>query len=197
MATYVKELMKKKDEIENNIKTWYDVLKTQGDVGMDAPLVDKDGYPRNDIDLVQVRTARHNINCLQNDHKTIMQRIENGLAEYHAQMANMDTSAQEVTPCQESVQEKEEFNPFAAVDLISRESPAEAAGLKLGDVLLKFGSITKKNFTGLNVIGEVVKHSVGKPVNILVKRDEQQVSLVLTPQEWGGRGLLGCNIVAL
>ena len=36
-------------------------------VGMDEPLVDSEGYPRNDIDVYRVRHARHRIICkLQN-----------------------------------------------------------------------------------------------------------------------------------
>ncbi len=30
---------------------------------MDQPLVDREGYPRADIDVYQVRTARHKIIC--------------------------------------------------------------------------------------------------------------------------------------
>lgn len=197
MAAYVKELMRKKDDIENSIKTWFEVLNSQGNVGMEEPLVDSDGFPRNDIDLVQVRTARHNIICLQNDHKAIMKQIENGLIEYHAQMASMNTNDSANQTAQSAPQTTTELIPFAAIDLISRSSPAEAAGLKLGDVILQFGSVTKQNFTGLSAIGNVVKHSVGKPVNVLVKRENDKVVLSLTPQEWGGRGLLGCNIVGL
>ena len=194
MAAYLKELMRKKDEIEKEIKMWYDVLSGQGNVGMNEPLTDREGYPRNDIDLVQVRTARHKIICLQNDHKAIMKQIENGLVEYHAQAHSMDTSENASV---ESAQPAPRLAPFAAVDLISRTSPAETAGLKIGDVVLKFGSVTKQNFTGLNAIAEVVKHSVKKPINVIVKRNEQELSLILTPQEWEGRGLLGCNIVEL
>lgn len=35
----------------------------QKDIGMNQPLVDCEGYPRSDVDLYQVRTARHNIVC--------------------------------------------------------------------------------------------------------------------------------------
>uniref|UniRef100_A0A8B9JVC1 Nas2 N-terminal domain-containing protein n=1 Tax=Astyanax mexicanus TaxID=7994 RepID=A0A8B9JVC1_ASTMX len=59
----VQRLIKKKDEIEEQIKAYYDVLEDQGDVGMDAPLVDVEGYPRADVDLFQIRTARHSISC--------------------------------------------------------------------------------------------------------------------------------------
>ena len=30
---------------------------------MDGPLVDREGYPRSDIDVYAVRTARHKILC--------------------------------------------------------------------------------------------------------------------------------------
>ena len=197
MAAYLKELMRKKDEIESNIKTWFEVLNTQGNVGMDEALVDKEGFPRNDIDIVQVRTARHNIICLQNDHKAIMKQIEKGLIEYHSQMSSMDT-AETVSQVSETIpQSTNELRPFAAIDLISRTSPAEAAGLKIGDVILQFGSVTKQNFTGLDAIGNVVKHSIGKPIIVSVKRENELISLSLTPCDWGGQGLLGCNIVAL
>ena len=33
----------------------------QGHVGVSGPLVDNDGYPRNDIDIYAVRTARNRI----------------------------------------------------------------------------------------------------------------------------------------
>ena len=46
---------------------------------MREPLVDNDGYPRNDIDVYQVRHARHQINTLQNDLKSLLKEIEKGL----------------------------------------------------------------------------------------------------------------------
>lgn len=40
---------------------------------MKEPLVDKDGFPRNDIDIHTVRTARHDINCryLQSEYNLV------------------------------------------------------------------------------------------------------------------------------
>lgn len=46
---------------------------------MRESLVDADGYPRNDVDVYQVRHARHQINTLQNDLKSLMKEIEKGL----------------------------------------------------------------------------------------------------------------------
>ena len=49
----VLSLDKEKQKIEEELSELYGVLKTHG-VGMEDPLVDKDGYPRNDIDVYQV-----------------------------------------------------------------------------------------------------------------------------------------------
>uniref|UniRef100_A0ABI7Z136 Nas2 N-terminal domain-containing protein n=1 Tax=Felis catus TaxID=9685 RepID=A0ABI7Z136_FELCA len=57
----IQELIRRKEEIEAQIKANYDVLESQKGVGMSEPLVDCEGYPRSDVDLYQVRTARHNI----------------------------------------------------------------------------------------------------------------------------------------
>ncbi len=39
------------------------VRAQQAGVGMDAPLVDVEGFPLADVDLYKVRTARQNISC--------------------------------------------------------------------------------------------------------------------------------------
>lgn len=41
----------------------------QQGVGMDDPLVDNEGFPRNDIDIYTVRTARNRIICKLNGHQ--------------------------------------------------------------------------------------------------------------------------------
>lgn len=90
----VNNLIKKKDEIEEQIKAYYEVLEDvsytesavksalrvfvcyykskhvlillfQQGVGVEGPLVDAEGYPRADVNLYQIRTARHNISCKQ------------------------------------------------------------------------------------------------------------------------------------
>ncbi|CAG8613616.1 14175_t:CDS:2 [Racocetra fulgida] len=72
-AATARELMKQKDAIENKIKEFEQVL------------IDSSGFPRADIDLMTVRTARSRIIALQNDHKDIMSRIESALHEIHAE----------------------------------------------------------------------------------------------------------------
>uniref|UniRef100_A0A452J4E3 Nas2 N-terminal domain-containing protein n=1 Tax=Gopherus agassizii TaxID=38772 RepID=A0A452J4E3_9SAUR len=61
----VQQLVRRKDELEAQIKACYAVLEGQKGVGMNEPLVDAEGYPRADVDVYQVRAARHNIICKQ------------------------------------------------------------------------------------------------------------------------------------
>ncbi|KAJ8286264.1 hypothetical protein GJAV_G00036430 [Gymnothorax javanicus] len=193
----VQNLVKKKDSIEEQIKAYYDVLDDQG-VGMGSPLVDVEGYPRADVDLYQVRAARHSISCLQNDHKAIMLEIEEALHRLHA--AEKARRAQDGGgPTQAEAMEEEPSlpAPFARVDAITPGSPASQAGLRVGDEIIEFGSINTGNFQTLQNIASVVQHSEGKALSITVVREGQTVHLSLTPQRWSGRGLLGCNILPL
>ncbi|KPP73375.1 26S proteasome non-ATPase regulatory subunit 9-like, partial [Scleropages formosus] len=185
----VQNLVKRKDEIEEQIKAYYDVLEDQG-VDMQGPLVDMEGYPRADVDLYQVRTARHNINCLQNDHKAIMLEIEEALHKLHAR----ERAKREQDEAEAQAGGPSEINslppPFARVDTITQGSPASQCGLRVGDEIIEFGSVNTENFQNLHNIASVVQHSEGKPLSVTVVRSGQKVQLCLTPQQWSGRGLL-------
>lgn len=51
---------------------------------MKDSLVDKDDFPRNDIDVYAVRNARSNIIRLENDAKELMDRMQTKLEELHS-----------------------------------------------------------------------------------------------------------------
>ena len=78
------EMIKQKEKLEEEIRALQEVLNTQNvgeefaidhlyplvcdhhlctSAGMDEPLVDGEGFPRSDIDVYQVRHARHSIRC--------------------------------------------------------------------------------------------------------------------------------------
>uniref|UniRef100_G3NZE4 26S proteasome non-ATPase regulatory subunit 9 n=1 Tax=Gasterosteus aculeatus aculeatus TaxID=481459 RepID=G3NZE4_GASAC len=181
----VKNLVKKKDEIEEQIKAYYDVLADQG-VGVEGPLVDAEGFPRADVNVYHVRTARHSIACLQNDHKAIMEEIEEALHKLHAGAQDEAMEQQVTLP-----------PPFARVDAVTQGSPACGAGLRVGDEVIEFGSVNTENFQNLQNIASVVQHSEGKPLRVTVIREGKKAQMSLTPQRWSGRGLLGCNIVPI
>lgn len=84
----VKKLIDRKDQIEKTINEHGQILIANENVGMKESLLDENGFPRNDIDVYQVRHARHAIICLQNDLKTIMKEIEEGLIAVHAEAAS-------------------------------------------------------------------------------------------------------------
>uniref|UniRef100_A0A3Q3XH23 26S proteasome non-ATPase regulatory subunit 9 n=1 Tax=Mola mola TaxID=94237 RepID=A0A3Q3XH23_MOLML len=191
----VKILIKKKDDIEEQIRAYFDVLGDQG-VGVEDPLVDEEGYPRSDVNLYQIRTARHSISCLQNDHKEIMVEIEQALHKLHAQ--EKAKREQDGTLTQEAMEQQASLPPpFARVDAVIQGSPACGAGLRGGDELIEFGSVNAGNFQNLQNIASVVQHSEGKALRVVVIRGGQKAQMSLTPQRWSGRGLLGCNIVPI
>uniref|UniRef100_A0A8C5P770 26S proteasome non-ATPase regulatory subunit 9 n=1 Tax=Leptobrachium leishanense TaxID=445787 RepID=A0A8C5P770_9ANUR len=193
----VQRLIDKKDEIEAQIKAYYDVLEDQKGVGMAAPLVDREGYPRADLDIYQVRTARHNIICLQNDHKAIMKEIEEALHSLHAgekEKRNKDENEAQA----EALQDQQTLpDAFAKVDAVTPGSPASSSGLQVGDQIIAFGSVNTSNFQTMQNIASVVQHSEGNPLRVTVVRDRKAVNISLTPQQWSGKGLLGCNIIPL
>lgn len=183
----LRELMRQRDLMEREILNLMEELKKQN-VGMNEPLVDVEGYPRNDLDIYQVRTLRHQIICKQNDCKMIMKDIENKLHLLHAEEKGKPSSPhQNILP--------DNAVPFAKVDSVENSSPSFTADLRPGDLIVKFGSLTSQNFIGLSAIANVVTYSVQKPIHVIVKRENEIANLSLTPQTWAGKGLLGCRLV--
>jgi 26S proteasome non-ATPase regulatory subunit 9 len=193
----LKTLIVKKEEIESDIKRYGDVLKAEGDVGMNGPLVDAEGYPRADIDLYNVRLARQHINCLQNDYKMLMNDIENHLYSLHS----------EIRAKQEQPKNLIAHKPFLRVTQIDSNSPSQEAGLQLNDEIMQFGPFVESNTDKtLGQIAELVSKSENKIILLNVLRkiraatDEndvrlESVKIKLIPKKWSGHGLLGCKIV--
>ncbi|XP_028913720.1 26S proteasome non-ATPase regulatory subunit 9 isoform X2 [Ornithorhynchus anatinus] len=193
----VQDLVRRKDEIEAQIKAYYEVLEDQKGVGMHEPLVDTEGYPRADVDIYQVRTARHNIICLQNDHKAIMKQVEEALHQLHAR--EKEKQAKDAAEAQDEARSQSQNLPraFAKVTGVTAGSPASNSGLQVDDEIVEFGSVNADNFQTLHNISTVVQHSEGSPLSVTVIRSGERRRLRLTPMRWAGKGLLGCNIVPL
>ncbi|MPC58817.1 26S proteasome non-ATPase regulatory subunit 9 [Portunus trituberculatus] len=58
-------LVQEKEKVEQTLKELWDVLKSNN-VGLSESLIDSEGYPRSDIDVYQVRHARHQIKYKKN-----------------------------------------------------------------------------------------------------------------------------------
>ena len=183
---HVMSLMARKESLEAEIKALYEVLASQN-VGMDSALVDEEGYPRADVDVYQVRHARHDIRCKENDLKSLMKEIEAGLHSLHSQ-------AKETVMEVEKSKTETAVLPFARVMVVVNGSPADTAGVKQGDLVCRFGSVTKDNFKQLKNISDVAEASRGRNVDVIVLRDNTTVRLRLQPGPWHGAGLIGFKI---
>ncbi|CAD1470951.1 unnamed protein product [Heterotrigona itama] len=190
---YVLQLMKDKDKIESDLEALKEILDINH-VGMEDSLVDCEGYPRNDIDVYQVRHVRHKIICLRNDHKALMNKIEEGLHKVHALARNQTESP---SPTTTVIQDNVQLDPFLKVNLVSPGSPADIAGIQVDDLILEFGSIDCRNFKSLKDIGTLVQNSRYKTINIKLKRGSNIIALTLIPRPWIGNGLLGCNVIPI
>jgi len=85
--------------------------------------------------------------------------------------------------------------PFYVVRSVTADSPSHLCGLKIGDKILKFSNITKSNFSA-QAISRIVTNSVNRSIEVTVYRQGEGVLEVrLVPQQWTGKGLLGCHLV--
>jgi 26S proteasome regulatory subunit N4 len=201
----ISALIARKDKVEEELRALSSVLSSHG-VTMTTTLTTFDGFPRDDIDVAQIRTTRHRIIILRNDWKELMDLIEKGLHQHHAdiqaanalkpQSSSISPQPTEVTPSVEPVPQA----VFARVNEVIPGSPAQEAGLQKDDQIRQFGSANWSNHERLRRVGEIVQGNVGRPIVVKVLRgtgqDARELSLTLVPRQgWGGRGLLGCHIV--
>ncbi|KAH6648475.1 hypothetical protein BKA67DRAFT_661447 [Truncatella angustata] len=197
------ELSEKKENLEAELKALSGVLDSHG-VNMDTPLT-RDGFPRADIDVAQIRTTRSRIIHLRNDYKDIMNAIEKHLHEHFASLEDVDDAPPVGTGAgllgDSIVQSLEE--PFARVNSVVPDSPAYTAGLKAGDEIRNFGYVNKGNHDGLKKVAECVQGNENQNILVKISRPaeatrRQELQLMLTPRkDWGGRGMLGCHILPL
>ena len=90
---------------------------------------------------------------------------------------------------------EENLKSFAKIDLVSDGSPAHDAGLKVGDLVIEFGTQNATNFKSLADIGQLVQNSQNRNVRVKILRNGKVTTLTLVPKKWSGQGLLGCKIV--
>ena len=93
------------------------------------------------------------------------------------------------------------FLPFAFVGAVFENSPADEAGLRLNDGIVKFDSVESGKYSDpLIKISELVRLKKDTAIDVEVIRksaDEQKLEfkqLKLIPHVWNGQGLLGCKL---
>jgi len=194
----VLRLVAQKDNVEAELTALGSVLDSHN-VNMRTTLTTFDGYPRDDIDVAQIRTTRARIIRLQNDYRGLMSQIEKGLHALHqANAPALPISSRPTALSPSPIVEA----PFAQVDSVAPSSPADEAGLEVGDKIKRFGSVGALNHEKLAKVAIEVQTNEGKDIRILVSRivdtSDVDVEISLKPRrDWGGRGMLGCHLVPL
>ena len=93
-----------------------------------------------------------------------MLRIEKGLHEHHARLAEQAQSDPEGAARAQASFEATPTAleaPFAKVNSVVADSPAELAGLRVGDAITKFGWVDWTNHERLSRVAEAVSQNEG------------------------------------
>lgn len=256
-------------------------------VGVKTPLVDAEGFPRNDIDVYRARSLRQRLSELETDRRRIVKEMERSLQQLaamqrsenlnqhqhqHQQLEQEQTtrlapkprpkydpetgkwvvttsigpwkgdgtskeSPRDIQPRElSSMSSTEEHTtsnqddrcslapsssapvvssllPFARIDAVADNSPAQLAGLLVDDRILSFDDINCQTEADnaqqrLQRISSSVSRGAANNERLLVVVQRRAVSLngllsteikelYLQPQPWAGRGLLGCHLVPI
>ena len=182
-ASLAKIFGRSRDTIDHKLGTIKAYLETTG-LGFRDKLVDNEGYPLPDVDHETILRERQRASRLLNDRKRVDYILEL-LAKAQYSTAESDG---------EVMSDIVKHRPFAVVDEVHMDSPADAAKLLNADFLLQFGTATQ--------VGDVPKQIVeGTPVPVTVLRIDRYGSNVLTleitPAKWSGNGLVGAHLVPL
>ncbi|KNC52569.1 proteasome 26S subunit [Thecamonas trahens ATCC 50062] len=205
-------LYDERSALEASMAALASTLTGEGGPGLSGNLVDSNGFPRDDIDVVTVRQTRNTLARMKTDHRALSKRIEDGVfalmaagsssaggredgkgkAEAEARASVAGEDARESGPLAATAG----LAPIAVVNSVADNSPAAAAGLCVGDAIVSIGDIDARNWGGaMGPIGSLVANSEGKALTVVVERGSKSLALELVPGRWAGRGLLGCHIV--
>ncbi|KAK1064090.1 putative 26S proteasome regulatory subunit [Friedmanniomyces endolithicus] len=205
------QLMAKKEDLEAELSALGSVLDSHK-VTMTTPLLTPDGFPRADIDVAQIRTTRARIIRLKNDYKSAMSKLEVAVQEQFASGKALDVAQSARSQASTNGPNADSGSsrgtaiepPFAKVNTVVPNSPAEEAGLRAGDKITRFGGANWTNHERLSKVAQVVQQNENRLILVKVLRERGPLTgsatleLQLTPRrDWGGRGLLGCHLSPL
>ncbi|RNF12060.1 putative proteasome 26S non-ATPase subunit 9 [Trypanosoma conorhini] len=200
-------------ELMRQVEEAMEFLRTTP-VGLTGPLVDAEGFPRDDCDLYAVRRARQMVSCGQNDlkameasmHEKLAMLHEESQAEAKRQMERDEEArrkgkadAVERRRRVRLVDEMSKKPPFVRVVKALTDSPGAQAGLTAGDLILQYGEVDAAVVAarGFGEMARVTGSHEGKTLSVWVKRRggaaETVVELLLVPKSWEGSGLIGCE----
>eukprot|EP00200_Dunaliella_tertiolecta_P005724 CAMPEP_0202356354 /NCGR_PEP_ID=MMETSP1126-20121109/10855_1 /ASSEMBLY_ACC=CAM_ASM_000457 /TAXON_ID=3047 /ORGANISM="Dunaliella tertiolecta, Strain CCMP1320" /LENGTH=235 /DNA_ID=CAMNT_0048949099 /DNA_START=47 /DNA_END=755 /DNA_ORIENTATION=+ len=94
----LRELSARKEAMEHELEALAECLTAGNGPGLHGNLVDRQGFPRADIDIPTVRGQRQRVACLMNDHKQIMKQIDEGLGRLHQHLRSSSGAATAAGP---------------------------------------------------------------------------------------------------
>ena len=218
------QLDKEKKKLEEKIATLTEYLTQPGMPGVDGSLLDRDGFPKPGLDLVSIRTARHDLICTQNDLSNLMETIEKKMMAYFEELNNnkMEEESKEEEKNSNSNIKQEATagacaddqnnnkttenmqEPFAKIASVEKGSPADEAGLMEGDAIINFNGILYKGVSKnpLITFKDIVTSKIGEAIPLSVVRKNKEnilevANLKITPHSWSGKGVLGCKLQIL
>lgn len=125
-----------------------------------------------------VRTTRARIIRLRNDHKGLMLKCEEGLHAFHASMRDATPETISRFRLQAATTDPPPTSnsgvyqvPFAKIGTVVSGSPAEEAGLKVGDLIRTFGAVNGRNHEKLSKVAELVGRSEGVKIAHILEDD--------------------------
>lgn len=89
---------------------------------------------------------------------------------------------------------------FMKITTVLKGSPADIADLRPKDRVVEFGTIKAETFVDIekSIVPFLKNHGLGTPIPVLVQRTvfgvDEFVPIKITPQLWGGEGVLGCDL---
>ena len=173
-------LSKARDTIDTQLLRIKEYLESTG-LGYRGSLIDKDGFPLPDVDHHRILSERQHAARLLNDRKRVEFILD--------QLTQTQFSTSGDAPLAEDLAKA---NPFALVDEVHSNSPAEKAGLVNGDFLVKFGDAVRVT----DVPNQIVD---GQEVTVTVLRVDASgrnfIDLSITPGRWEGNGLVGAHLL--
>lgn len=115
------------------------------------------GFPRADVDLYRARALRQEHICLTNDHKALVSELHAAISELHQAAQRAGTASEGTKAAPPAAAEAPgpvpaTGAPFAVINRVEDGSPAQAAGLREGDQVLRVGDIHGGSAGGVHAV---------------------------------------------